>query len=114
MMSDQCAKVRITYGGGFAGIIPRVDLTRSSLDEAGARTMDEACRQLLTLTEAHAPGTPRLGADMAHYRVEIEGANGEKHSFTIPDNAGRKGGALESSNIGAIVDQLADLARPAR
>jgi len=114
MMSDQCARVRVTYGGGFAGAVPRVDLTRSGLDEADARTMDEVCRQLLALTEAHSPRAPGLGADMAYYRVEMEGANGEKRSFTIPDNAGREGDALENNNIGAIVDRLANLPRSVR
>jgi hypothetical protein len=114
MMSDQCAKVRITYGGGFAGTVPRVDLTRSGLGEANARTMDEVCRQLLTLAETQVSGTAKLGADMAYYRVEIERANGEKRSFTIPDTVVPKGSTLENSNIGALVDRLANLSHSAR
>ena len=115
-MSDQCARVRITETGGFAGNVPRpprVDLTRGSLDEAQSQSMDEACRQLLALAGADRAAAPasstHRGADLPGFRVEIEVENGETRTFEIP-YSGRQG----SADIDAVIRRLENLSPSAQ
>jgi hypothetical protein len=114
-MSDRCDTVRITYRGSVAGDVPQVNLTRSGLDEAQSQTMEEACRQLLTLAEAQATATPNIGADNnLRYRVEIEVKNGGRRDFEIAVNPRRQGVTLGGADVGAIINRLEGLSRSGR
>lgn len=113
-MSGECAKLRITEVGGLAGNVPRpprVDLTRSGLDEARSRSMDEACRRLLAL--ARAAPSPQVGADIHGYHVEIEAEDGGTQSFAVP-HGGRRDSIPEGTGVDAIIKQLEGLSPPFR
>jgi hypothetical protein len=109
-MPDQCAKVRITQKGGFAGQpVELVNVARTGLDEAQSQTMDEVCHQLLSLTQADS--AVKVGADTnLRYEIRIEPENGKPCTFEVPDS-GMPSRALGGIDIRDIIARLKDLSR---
>ena len=107
-MSEGCEKVRIVQKGGFAGTVALVEVDRTLLDDAGAKALDEACRELAGMASP-AAATAELGADLSSYVVETEAAGGERHSFEVADDAAE--GPAMKGGLQSIIDRLAGLTR---
>ena len=116
-MPEQSVKLRITQVGGISGTVPLVALSRSDLNEAEARIMDDVSRQLLQMAEAQAaaaPDAPRaIGADIHGYHVEIEDKDGQIRTLRLPYHRPQSR-SVESGDIDSIIARLQQLSPSGR
>jgi hypothetical protein len=97
-------RIRIVQHGGFAGTVEQVDLHGGRLPAAAAAEFDAARAQLEALAGSAATASSGIGADLAHYSVEIVDG-GSVRRFDLPDTAGR-GQSFGQPEIGSIIQRL--------
>jgi hypothetical protein len=108
MMAEECERLTVTQIGGIAGnsaLPPLVDVGRSQLGAADRRVLDDACDRLAAAAASGA-SAGAIGADIAHYRIEITDRSGEKRSFTLPgpgSGAGRAGEVDVPTLLGPLI-----------
>jgi len=113
-MPEQSVKLRITQVGGISGTVPLVALSRSDLNEAEARIMDDASRQLLQMAEAQSAAVPgAIGADIHGYHVEIENKDGQIRTLRLPYRRPQSR-SVESGDINSIIARLQQLSPSGR
>ena len=103
-MAEEGTRIRIVQHGGFAGTVEQVDLHGGRLPPAAASEFDAARAELEGLAGAAPMAPPGIGADLAHYSVEIvDGASVRR--FELPDTAGG-GQAFGQPGSGSIIQRL--------
>lgn len=97
-MAERGIRIRIVQRGGFAGIVPLVDVDGRDFSGSQADVLDAAATELAQLAAVGKQSEP-LGADLASYAVEVE-RGGSTECFELRE------GRAETVSIGAIVARL--------